>query len=815
MSQDVRIPVQGMHCASCVSRAEKALAAVDGFSHVAVNLASETASFQSELSSAATLSNAQQALSEAGLAIPTQTLRLEIEGMHCASCVNRVQSALESLDSVVSAQVNLATESATVELLAKAPDTQSLIKAIAGQGYQAHIKRSEQNSPGPDRREEEQRALRRDLLVAAILTLPIFIAEMGGHLYPPLHHWILQQLDQSAYWTVQFALASVVLFIPGWRFLKIGLPLLFRGSPDMNSLVALGALAAWSYSTIATFAGQLLPESSRFVYFEASAVIVTLILAGRWLEARAKGRTGDAIRHLMSLQARQARVKQGEDYLDIDIAEVQSDDQVLIRPGEKIPVDGVIIEGSSYVDESMMTGEPEPAARGEGDKVVGGTVNQSGSLLIKATDVGDDSVLAGIIRLVEDAQSTSLPVQALVDKVTAVFVPVVMSIAVLTFVIWFWSGPSLAMAMVNAVAVLIIACPCAMGLATPTSIMVGMGRAAELGVLFRKGQALQQLREVQVVALDKTGTVTIGKPALQSLIPISSDDKSSLLGIAAAVEQASEHPIAHAIVRAAQKENLTLPRATDVQSATGQGIQARVNGQAINIGAPHYMTQVGIDLGNADETLAALNAKGQTTVCLAVDGELKALIAVADPIKDSSASAIQSLHELGLHVVMISGDAQATTEAIASELGIDEALGDVLPDGKVDNVKRLQKRHGTIAFVGDGINDAPALAAADVGIAIGSGTDVAIESADVVLMRDDLNGVVNAFAISQATLRNIRQNLFWAFAYNTALIPVAAGMLYPVTGLLLSPMLAAGAMAFSSVFVITNALRLRRVSLAT
>lgn len=815
MSQDVRIPVQGMHCASCVSRAEKALAAVDGFSHIAVNLASESASFQSELSSAATLSNAQQALSEAGLAIPTQTLRLDIEGMHCASCVNRVQSALETLDSVISAKVNLATQSATVELLATTPDTQSLIKAIAGQGYQASIKHSEQNSTSPDRHEEEQRVLKRDLLIAAILTLPIFITEMGGHIYPPLHHWILQQLDQPAYWTVQFVLASVVLFIPGWRFLKIGLPLLFRGSPDMNSLVALGALAAWSYSTIATFVGQLLPESSRFVYFEASAVIVTLILAGRWLEARAKGRTGDAIRHLMSLQARQARVKQRENYLDIDIAEVQSDDQVLIRPGEKIPVDGVIIEGSSYVDESMMTGEPEPAARGEGDKVVGGTVNQSGSLLIRATDVGDDSVLAGIIRLVEDAQSTRLPVQALVDKVTAVFVPVVMSIAVLTFVIWFWSGPSLAMAMVNAVAVLIIACPCAMGLATPTSIMVGMGRAAELGVLFRKGQALQQLREVQVVALDKTGTVTIGKPALQSLIPMGSDDKSSLLGIAAAVEQASEHPIAHAIVRAAQKENLSLPRATDVQSATGQGIQARVNGQAINIGAPQYMAQIGIDLGNADETLATLNAKGQTTVCLAVDGELKALIAVADPIKDSSASAIQSLHELGLHVVMISGDAQATTEAIASELGIDEALGDVLPDGKVDNVKRLQKRHGTIAFVGDGINDAPALAAADVGIAIGSGTDVAIESADVVLMRDDLNGVVNAFAISQATLRNIRQNLFWAFAYNTALIPVAAGILYPGTGLLLSPMLAAGAMAFSSVFVITNALRLRRVSLAT
>ena len=815
MNQEVRIPVQGMHCASCVSRAEKALATVDGFSDINVNLASESASLQSTLPSSTTLAKAQQALSTAGLTVPTETIHLEITGMHCASCVNRVQTGLEELDSVVSAQVNLATESATVELLATTTDTQSLIKAVADQGYQAHTKHSGQDNSGPDRREQEQRVLRRDLLVAAVLTLPIFIAEMGGHLYPPLHHWILQQLDQSAYWTVQFVLASIVLFIPGWRFLKIGLPLLFRGSPDMNSLVAIGALAAWSYSTIATFAGQLLPESSRFVYFEASAVIVTLILAGRWLEARAKGRTGDAIRHLMNLQARQARVKQSDNFVDIDVAEVQTDDQVLIRPGEKIPVDGVVIEGNSYIDESMMTGEPDPVARREDDKVVGGTINQSGSLLIRATHVGDDSVLAGIIRLVENAQSTRLPVQALVDKVTAVFVPVVMSIAVLTFAIWLWLGPSLAMALINAVAVLIIACPCAMGLATPTSIMVGMGRAAEMGVLFRKGQALQQLRDVQTIALDKTGTVTVGKPSLQSLLPTANDDRTALLGLAASVEQASEHPIAHAIVQAAQLEKLSLSKATGVQSATGQGIHATVNGQSVHIGAPQFMTHTGVDLEDARETLTQLNTSGQTTVCLAVDGELKALIAVADPIKDSSAAAIQSLHELGLHIAMSSGDSQATTEAIASEGGIDEALGEVLPDGKVGHVKRLQKHHGSIAFVGDGINDAPALAAADVGIAIGSGTDVAIESADVVLMRDDLNGVVNAFAISKATLRNIRQNLFWAFAYNTALIPVAAGILYPLTGLLLSPMLAAGAMALSSVFVITNALRLRHVSLDT
>lgn len=814
MSQKMRLPITGMHCASCVNRAEKALSAVEGFSDINVNLATETASFSSSLSTEDTLSKAQDALSQAGLSVPTETLLLIIQGMHCASCVNRIESALTALDQVVSAQVNLATESATVEVLPGHTDTKAVIEAIAQQGYQANVKVSGTSDVSSDKKTDEQRALKRDLLIAALLTLPVFVAEMGGHLYPPLHHWILQQVSQNTFWIAQFILASLVLFIPGWRFLKIGIPLLLRGSPDMNSLVALGALSAWTYSTIATFAGNLLPESSRFVYFEASAVIVTLILAGRWLEARAKGRTGDAIRHLMSLQARQARVKQGDDFVDIDVAEVKSGDQVMIRPGEKIPVDGTILEGNSYVDESMMTGEPDPASRSEGDKVVGGTVNQSGSLLIQATDVGDDSVLAGIIRLVENAQSTRLPVQALVDKVTAIFVPVVMSIAVLTFLVWLWLGPSLAIALVNAVAVLIIACPCAMGLATPTSIMVGMGRAAEMGVLFRKGQALQQLRDTHVVALDKTGTVTQGKPTFQSLIPMSNDDnKSTMLGIAAAVEQASEHPIAHAIVEAAKSDNLKLTQATDVQSITGQGIAAQVDGRRVVIGAPQYMKHLGIDIKGASDTLSALNAKGQTTVCLAVENELKALIAVADPIKDHSATAIQSLHDLGLHVAMISGDSQATTNAIAAELSIDEALGEVLPDGKVNNVKRLQERYGQIAFVGDGINDAPALAAADVGVAIGNGTDVAIESADVVLMRDDLNGVVSAFAISQATLRNIRQNLFWAFAYNTALIPVAAGVLYPVSGLLLSPMLAAGAMAFSSVFVITNALRLRRVSL--
>jgi P-type Cu+ transporter len=595
-------------------------------------------------------------------------------------------------------------------------------------------------------------------------------------------------------------------------FFRKGTPALLRAAPDMNSLVALGTGAAWIYSAVATFAPAVLPASTVNVYFEAAAVIVTLILLGRYLEERAKGRTSEAIKRLMGLQAKTARILRDGREIDVALEEVRAGDVVLVRPGEKIPVDGEVIEGASYVDESMITGEPVPASKSEGDSVVGGTINKTGSFSFRATKVGSDTVLAQIIRMVEAAQGSKLPIQALVDRVTLWFVPIVMAVAAATFVIWLVFGPSpaLTFALVNAVAVLIIACPCAMGLATPTSIMVGTGRAAEMGVLFRKGDALQTLRNAEVVALDKTGTLTLGRPELTDFVVRDGFEEDAMLRLVASVESRSEHPIGEAIVAAAKRRGLELEAVDGFEATPGFGIQAQVAGRKVAVGADRFMKQIGADVTEFADTARRLGEEGKSPLYAAVDGRLAAIIAVADPIKASTPRAIQALHELGLKVAMITGDNRATAEAIARTLGIDEVAAEVLPGGKVDAVKRLRQGGRGVAFVGDGINDAPALAEADVGIAIGTGTDIAIEAADVVLMSGDLRGVVNAMALSKATLRNVKQNLFWAFAYNTSLIPVAAGVLYPAFGILLSPILAAAAMALSSVFVVTNALRLRR-----
>ena len=579
----------------------------------------------------------------------------------------------------------------------------------------------------------------------------------------------------------------------------------------MNSLVAVGTSAAYLFSVVALFVPGLLPEGTVNVYFEAAAVIATLILVGRWMEARAKGRTSEAIARLVGLQPRRARVRRDEDVVEVSIAEVAPGDVVEVRPGERIPVDGEVVDGASYVDESMITGEPVPVGKEHGATVVGGTVNGTGSLAFRATAVGGDTMLAQIIRMVEEAQGSKLPIQALVDKVTMYFVPAVITLALLTFGVWFFFGPepALTFGVVNAVAVLIIACPCAMGLATPTSIMVGTGRGAEMGVLFRKGEALQLLKEARVVGLDKTGTLTEGEPRMTDLTVADGFERDDVLGRIAAVEAKSEHPIARAIVAAAEDQKLSLPEVTEFDSVTGMGVVASAGGQRVEIGADRYMASLGHDVSVFAETAERLANEGKSPLFAAIDGRLAAVVAVADPIKETTPEAIRALHELGLKVAMITGDNRRTAEAIARRLGIDEVVAEVLPDGKVDAVKALKKKRGRTAFVGDGINDAPALAEADVGLAIGSGTDVAIEAADVVLMSGSLKGVSNAIALSKATIRNIRQNLFWAFAYNTALLPVAAGALYPAFGLLLSPVFAAGAMALSSVFVVGNALRLR------
>ncbi len=811
-TSSLSLPIEGMTCASCVARVEKALRMVPGVTQASVNLATERADLM--FAGPVDTAGAITAVEQAGYTIPLQTIGLAIEGMTCASCVGRVEKSLAAVHGVRAASVNLATERAEVQCLPGAVRTDALLAAVAATGYTARVVENSAlaTDAAAERRVHEQRALQRSLWISAVLTLPVFVLEMGSHLVPAFHHWVQHTLGTGPSRWVQFALASAVLFGPGLRFLRRGFPALLRGTPDMNSLVAVGTTAAWVYSVVATFASQWLPAGTANVYFEAAAVIVTLILLGRYLEAKAKGRTSQAIQRLMGLQAKTARVQRDGQFVDVSIADVQPGDLVQVRPGERVPVDGTVTEGRSFVDESMITGEPVPMEKGPQAEVVGSTVNTSGSFTFRATKVGADTVLAQIVRMVESAQGAKLPIQALVDKVTAVFVPIVLGLALLTFAVWFFFGPepALSFALVNAVAVLIIACPCAMGLATPTSIMVGTGRAAELGVLFRKGEALQALRGARVVALDKTGTLTRGKPTLTNFQVTDGFDESKVLALIAAAEARSEHPIAAAIVEGAQARGLALPVVESFDALPGYGIDAHVEGWVVQVGADRYMARLGVRLDAFRSAAERLAKAGKTPLYAAIDGHLAAVIAVADPIKDATPDAIAALHALGLKVAMITGDNTATAQAIARQLGIDHVVAEVLPDGKVQALEALRRAHGAVAFVGDGINDAPALAAADVGLAIGTGTDIAIESADVVLMSGDLRGVANAIALSRATLRNIRQNLFWAFAYNASLIPVAAGALYVVNGMLLSPVFAAGAMALSSVFVLGNALRLRR-----
>lgn len=748
-------------------------------------------------------------------AIPASSSELElaIEGMTCASCVKRVEKALTRVPGVAQAQVNLATERARVAFDPTAADAQALVDAVGKIGYEARAIAAEDDHAErqAEARDAEARRLKQAFGISLALTLPVFVLEMGSHLIPAMHHWVLANIGRQNSWLLQFALTTLVLAWPGRHFFSKGFIALWRRAPEMNSLVALGAGAAWSYSVVATFAPQWLPEAARNVYFEAAAVIVTLILLGRMLEARAKGRTGAAIQRLIGLQPRTARVMRDGQPVDLPIEQVRKGEIVLVRPGEKIPLDGEIIEGNSYVDESMLTGEPVPVEKVAGMQATGGTLNTSGSFTLRVTHTGADTMLARIIRMVEAAQGARLPIQALVDRVTGWFVPAVMGVALLTFLLWLFLGPAPALshALVNAVAVLIIACPCAMGLATPTSIMVGTGRAAEMGVLFRQGDALQTLRDVQVVAFDKTGTLTLGKPTLTGLDAAPGHDAEQVLLWVASVQARSEHPIAVAIVAAAAERKLALLPAEGFAAITGAGVEAVVGGRKVLAGAARLMAERGVDVGVFGERATEWGNQGKTPIFVAVDGRAAAMMAVTDPVKPSAVAAIAALHAQGLKTAMITGDNRHTAQAVARELGIDEVRAEVLPDGKVAAITALREGGRKVAFVGDGINDAPALAAADTGIAIGTGTDVAIEAASVVLMAEDLNGVPNAIALSRATLANIRQNLFWAFAYNAALIPLAAGTLYPAFGLSLSPIFAAGAMALSSVFVLGNALRLK------
>ena len=806
-------PVAGLSCASCAGRVERALKALPGAGDVAVNLASARASLR--LAGPATPAEAAEAVAAAGYAVPETETVLALEGLSCASCVGRVEGALRAVPGVRAVQVNLANGRAGVRHLDGIVGRADLEAAVARAGY-AVAAAAAPDAPPEDRRAREFHALRRDTILAALLALPVVVLDMGGHLVPGFHHAAAGVLGPAGGALIQAAFATLVLAGPGRGFFVRGIPGLLRGHPDMNALVAMGAGAAYLYSLVSTFAPGWLPPGTAHLYFEASVLIVTLILLGRSLEARAKGRAGAAIARLMDLAPRTARVVRDGAEREVPLGELRVGDVVRIRPGERVAADGTVVAGTSSVDESMVTGEPVPVRKAAGDATVGGTLNGQGSFDLRVGSVGADTVLAQIARMVEAAQGAKLPIQALLDRVTGRFVPAVIAVAAATSLLWLALGPepALGQALVHAIAVLIVACPCAMGLATPTSIMVGTGRAARAGILFRDGTALQRLRDVAVVALDKTGTLTEGRPRLTDLAVLPGEREDEILALAAALETRSEHPLAASLVAAARERGLDLPEPDAFEAVAGHGVRGRVAGRAVAVGAARHLERLGIGPDPAlAARAAALADAGRTPVHAAVDGRHVAVLAVADPVKADARAAVAALRANGLVVAMVTGDDRRTAAGVARDLGITEVVAEVLPAGKVEAVQRLRAAHGPVAFVGDGINDAPALAGADVGLAIGTGTDIAVDSADVVLMSGALAGLVEAVALSRAVMANIRQNLFWAFGYNVALVPVAAGLPAAFGGPALSPVLAAGAMALSSVFVVANALRLGRLTL--
>lgn len=807
------LEIKGMTCASCVGHVEHALLQTKGVVSASVNLATQRA--QITISQEAASEQIFQTIIDAGYEPVVETLAINIEGMSCASCVAYVESSIKKVLGVIESHVNLGAERATIKALSNPSLRSNLTKAIIDAGYTPHFvqhDREEQDQKF-NRQAQEANDLKRRLLLAAILAAPVFIIEMGGHIFSDFHHWATETIGEAEIRYASFILTTLTLFGPGRIFYVKGIPALFRGRPEMNALVAIGTLSAYLYSAISTFLPSILPQGSDVVYYEAAVVIVVLILFGRYLELGAKGKTSEAIRVLAGLQPKIAHVEKDGQSQDLKIEDLQVGDIVIVRPGERIPTDGIVLSGRSYVDESMISGEPTPVEKYKDTSVTGGTVNGSGAFTFRTIHTGAETTLAGIIRMVEQAQGAKLPIQAMVDKITAVFVPVVFILSGLTFLVWISIGPDprLSNALVAAVSVMIIACPCAMGLATPAAIMTGTGRAAELGILFRKGEALQTLKDITLIAFDKTGTLTYGKPLLTDLIVAPGYNDNELLQLTASVETQSEHPVAQAIVLAAKERGLTLLSCSDFNSISGMGVTGIVKQQSISIGAERFMHSLDIETNIYALKASQLASEGKTPFYVALDNQLAAIVSVADDLKPTTKPAIEALHALGIKTAMITGDDARTAQAIAARVGIDQVIANVTPAGKVSSINNLRERY-KIAFVGDGVNDAPALAAADASFAIGTGTDIAIETADVVLMSGDLAKVSTALAISRATMRNIKENLFWAFAYNAILIPVAAGVFYPVSGLLLSPMLGAGAMALSSVFVLANALRLRRFS---
>ncbi|AOV15721.1 copper-translocating P-type ATPase [Acidihalobacter aeolianus] len=805
----LRLDVEGMTCASCSSRVERALNKLPGVHEAAVNLATERAELEYD-PSIVTPQAIFSTVSETGYTPVDTELQLAVEGMTCASCVGRVERALQRVPGVLEASVNLATEQAKVRFLPAMTDVDALTSAVAEAGYSAHtLDDANSTETEADKRQRAIHAMGRDVLIATVLGVLVLILSMGGTFIPAFNHALRAISPFPHFWDwVQFVLATVVLVVPGRRFFRPGIIAYRHLSPDMNSLVATGTGAAWAYSALVLIAPALFPPAARHIYFDSAAIVIAAVLFGKYLEELAKGRTSAAIRKLVDLQAKTARILDADgNESEIPIAQLHVGDRLSVRPGERLPVDGKVVEGRAHVDESMLTGEPLPVVKQAGDAVVGGTVDQDGKLVIEATSVGRDTVLAQIIKLVESAQTGKLPIQGVADRVVRVFTPVVIAIALLAFVVWLVLGANISVALVAAVAVLVVACPCAMGLATPAAIMVGTGRAAELGVLFRKGEALETFSHVDTVLFDKTGTLTEGRPTLVDRAGASPDEA---LTLAAALESASEHPLGRAITTAAKEQGIDVPVVQDFRAVAGYGIEGRVGERLVRVGARRFMEHEGIDLDEQSTQAQELEGAGRTVVYVAADGKLLGLLAIADRIKPEALAVVKGLIARGLTVAMVTGDARRTAESVASDLGISEVHAEVLPQDKAKVVTDLQQAGRRVAFVGDGINDAPALAQADVGIALATGTDIAIEAADITLTRGGLDEVVTALAAARSTLGNIRGNLFWAFFYNILLIPIAAGVAAPI-GIHLNPMVAGVAMGLSSVFVLGNSLRLKRL----
>ena len=828
----ITLPIEGMTCASCVSHVEKALQGVPGVSGVSVNLGTEKASLEYS-SGDAPVDQLRQAVADAGYKVATTKTTLNISGMTCAACVFHVENALKGVSGVVEATVNLATEKATVEYTAGTVDNEGFRQAITKAGYQVTG-----TSDGPmDAKEELERlskvkeiqALRRRFLLSAAGGILLLLGAFGPF------SWVPPLMKLGFYPFLLWAVATPVQFWAGWSFYTSGFGALRHGTANMHTLIAMGTTTAYIFSAAVVLLGALAPEFlaqqgiGREVYFDTASIIIALILLGRYLEARARGSTSEAIRRLIGLRPNTARVIRDGQEIDVPVETVGVDDFILVRPGEKIPVDGEVTEGISTVDESMLTGESMPVDKDPGKQVFGATINKFGTFKLRATKEGKDTVLAQIIQLVEDAQGSKAPIQRLADQVAAYFVPAVIVIALAAFLFWMLLGPApaLTFAVLVFVAILIIACPCALGLATPTAIIVGTGRGAEQGVLIRSAQALEITHRVNVVVLDKTGTLTTGKPVVTDLLP-SVVSEVDLLRLAASLERGSEHPLGEAIVQEARSRNLELETTRGFEALPGRGVQAQLNGYVLRMGNIALMEANGIALDGLVEKAQAMAAQGKTTMYLSAGDKAVGVIAVADTLKENSRESVAQLRAMGLEVVMLTGDNAQTAQAIAKQLGVDNVEAEVLPADKVEVVRRLQSQGKVVAMVGDGINDAPALVQADVGMSMGAGTDVAMESADITLMRSDVASVIGAINLSRATIRTIKQNLFWAFVYNILLIPVAAGVLYPVFGAMggvpdglgfffgeqgfLNPVLAALAMAFSSVTVVTNSLRLRRAT---